>query len=121
MIEITFLSEHFSAMASLSPMTQPSLVHIPGESIPHHVPSTCSFPRKLTITKRIICSPARSSGETSTEGETDGGSSTAVDEAPKETPSLISALNVERALRGLRNLSLCFFFFFECWTWKKKH
>ncbi|KAH0860279.1 hypothetical protein HID58_088540 [Brassica napus] len=88
-------------MASLSPMTQLSLVHIPGESIPHHVPSTCSFPRKLTITKRIICSPARSSGETSTEGETDGGSSTAVDEAPKETPSLISALNVERALRGL--------------------
>ncbi|CAN7067597.1 unnamed protein product [Brassica rapa subsp. trilocularis] len=101
MIEITFLSEHFSAMASLSPMTQPSLVHIPGESIPHHVPSTCSFPRKLTITKRIICSPARSSGETSTDGETNGGSSTAVDEAPKETPSLISALNVERALRGL--------------------
>ncbi|KAJ4883606.1 hypothetical protein Rs2_33699 [Raphanus sativus] len=93
-------------MASLSPMTQPSLVHIPGESVPHHhvlVPSTCSFPRKPTTTKRIICSPARSSGETSTDGETDGGgsSTTAVDEAPKESPSLISALNVERALRGL--------------------
>ncbi|KAJ0266529.1 NAD(P)H-quinone oxidoreductase subunit U [Hirschfeldia incana] len=91
-------------MASLAPLTQPSLVHIPGESVPHHhhAPSTCSFPRKLTLTKRTICSPARSSGETSTEGgDTDGGSSTAVDEAPKESPSLISALNVERALRGL--------------------
>ncbi|KAL1204258.1 NAD(P)H-quinone oxidoreductase subunit U [Cardamine amara subsp. amara] len=91
-------------MASLSTtITQPSLVHIPGESVLHHVPSTCSFPWKsVTTTKRIICSPARNSGEVSAEAETNnGGSSTAVDEAPKENPSLISALNVERALRGL--------------------
>ncbi|VVB16900.1 unnamed protein product [Arabis nemorensis] len=91
-------------MASLSTMiTQPSLVHIPGESVLHHVPSTSSFPWKpTTITKRMmICSPARNSGEKSAEAETDGGSSTAVDEAPTDSPSLISALNVERALRGL--------------------
>ncbi|XP_006288530.2 NAD(P)H-quinone oxidoreductase subunit U, chloroplastic [Capsella rubella] len=91
-------------MASLSTITQPSLVHIPGESVLHHVPSTCSFPLKPTLTtKRIICSPARNSSEASaeTETETDGGTSTAVDEAPKVSPSLISALNVERALRGL--------------------
>uniref|UniRef100_A0A1J3FBV8 NAD(P)H-quinone oxidoreductase subunit U, chloroplastic n=1 Tax=Noccaea caerulescens TaxID=107243 RepID=A0A1J3FBV8_NOCCA len=88
-------------MSSLSTITQPSLVHIPGESVLYHVPSTYSFPLKPTTTKRIICSPARNSGETSTEAETDSGSSTAVDEAPKESPSLISALNVDRALRGL--------------------
>ena len=30
-------------------------------------PCTCSFPRKPTITKRMICSPARNSSETSNE------------------------------------------------------
>ncbi|CAN8244262.1 unnamed protein product [Cochlearia groenlandica] len=89
-------------MSSLSTITKPSLLYIPGDSIFHHVPSACSFPCKPKNTKRSICSPARNSGESSTEAETnDGGSSTAVDEAPKETPSLISSLNVERALRGL--------------------
>lgn len=110
---LCFLCKTLRAMASLSTITQPSLVHIPGESVFHHVPNTCSFPWKpTTITKRMmmICSPARNSGETSAETEIDGESSTAVDEAPKESPSLISALNVERALRGLRNPSISFSF-----------
>lgn len=89
-------------MAALSTIPPPSSVQISGKNLFRQMPNTCSFPWKKQITtKRTMVSPARNSGEVSAETAADVGSETAVDETPREPTSLISALNVERALRGL--------------------